>query len=67
MADVFVIVNKNDLTAIADAVREATGETTLFKVSQLNAAVARAIAEGSIDANAIIEAYVRENILGGMW
>lgn len=46
MSEEFVIVEKEDLTAIADAVRESTGSTEEFNVSELRAAAVVALSAG---------------------
>lgn len=42
-----VICNKEDLTAIADAVRASTGTTDTFNVSSLSVAAVETIATGA--------------------
>lgn len=46
MSEEFVIVDKEDLTAIADAVRESTGSTEEFNVSELRMATIDALSAG---------------------
>ena len=46
MSEELVIVDKEDLTAIADAVRESTGSTEEFNVSELRTAAVVALSAG---------------------
>lgn len=56
----YVITNKEDLTAIADAMREITGSTETFTMSELSGAVVSAIENGTGAGNGVgIESVVQ--------
>lgn len=48
MPDEYVIVNKSDLTSMADTVRSTTGSTEKISVNNLNDAVATAVTSGGV-------------------
>lgn len=48
MPDEYVIVNKSDLTSMADTVRSTTGSTEKISVNNLNDAVAAAVTSGGV-------------------
>lgn len=56
MSEEFVIVEKEDLTAIADAVRESTGSTEEFNVSELRTAAVVALSAGGGGGTAVLDA-----------
>lgn len=49
----FVLADKEDLTAIADAVRTSTGSTDTYNVSELSAAAVSTIEAGGGSPNAV--------------